>query len=528
MNSQNLKTKFPKIYRDFYCKCERVVSSPHVFFWTGDFSVFYGGLAVCSKIPLRFYVGLEKISKDKVEISEEFYAYFPSQNAFSKIRFDDYIINSLKDNLSSDLKGYRLNFLSEIPLGVSLGGLGALSACLGTLIAKDITKAESLAIKFSSVLQRGRKSSAAALTSLCQSSYPLVYSQDKNKPRVLFLDKMLHLPSKAAWPIDFGLIFTGKLVQGSAVISSSEEMERVSKDLQNQAGELLGGYKGDFWKDYLSMLNHVACQSLVAIKDLFNSGSSDKNLSFFFATLNQYQNLLHFLGISTPQINEIYSTVHKLANNLEGRPGSGAKISGVGRGGEVLFAMPYGEARKKIELASIDLAKKNDSRDFLDYASWRDGLETRGAILEQDIKKSIFSDFIKKGMYRIDVFDSGESYSKIITKNEIDKLSPALILDSDRKKLIYKGKSPDSSKIFSQKATVEILGALLQKKDNKIFNSDLPVSYGKSRFDLQSKIIKPLSKLTGLEFEISGGMYDDFTCQLKPFDLTIIVLKKIN
>lgn len=528
MNSKNLKTKFPRIYKDFFCKCERVVSSPHVFFWTGDFSVFYGGLAVCSKIPFRFYVGLEKISKDKLEISEEFYAYFPSQNTFSKIRLDNYIIDSLTKSLWSDLKGYRINFLSELPLGVSLGGLGALSACLGSLVGGSGEKAESFTVKLSSLLQRGRKSSATALTSLCESSYPLVYSQDGSRPRVLLLEKLLNLPDGVVWPIDFGLIFTGKLVQGSAVISSAEEMEEVSKNLQEQAGELLGVYRGDFWKDYLSMLNHVACQNLVAIKKIFTSGSSDKNLSFFFSTLNQYQNLLHFLGISTAQINEIYSIVHKLANNLEGRPGSGVKITGVGRGGEVLFATAYGEAREKIERAATDLARRNGSKSSLDYASWRDGLETRGTVVEQNITSNVFSEFIRKGTYILDVFDGGESYSRIVFEDELSKLGPALILDSDKKKMIYNGKVPDSKKIVSQKATVNILEMILRKKDRKIFSNELPLSYGKSRFDLQSKIVKPLLKLTGLEFEITGGMYEDFSCKLRPFDLTIIILKKVN
>lgn len=519
MNSQTLKKRFPEIYRQFFTRSVKIVSAPHVFFWTGDFSVFYGGLAVCSKIPFRFYVALEEISKDKLEIAEEFYAYFPSDDRFSKIRFDDYILNSLKNNLGEKLSGYRLNFLSELPLGVSLGALGALSACLGSLVEADKSKIENQAAKFSSLLQRGRKSAAAALASLCESSYPVIYSQDNGKPNLLLLDKLIHLPSKPAWPIDFGLIFTGKLVQGSAVISSAEEMEKISSSLQNQAKELLGGYKGDFWQDYLAMLNHVACQTLVAIKEIFTSGSSDANLSFFFSTLNQYQNLLHFLGISTPQISEIYSKIHSLANNLEGRPGSGAKITGVGRGGEVLFATPYGEARQKIEKIS---------EGFLDYASWRDGVEARGVIVEQDLKTNLSSEFIKKGMYQLTEFDSGNTLVKIITKDELGKLKQGLVLDNDRKKLLFNGKSPDSKKIFSQKATVEIMKTILSKKDFKLKNSELPSSYGKSRFDLQSKVIKPLSKLTGLEFEITGGMYDDFSLKLKPFDLTIFVLEKIN
>ncbi len=526
MNSRELKKRFPDEYRDFFSCCTEVVSAPHVFFWTGDFSNFYGGLAICSKIPLRFYVGLEKIAKDDFEVQEDFKAYFSSKNSFQSLKLDDYIVSALRSFLKDYFKGYRIRFFSELPLGSSLGALGAMSACLAKLTggAKSI---EYKAIDLSRSLQRGRKSAATALSCMIDSPYPVVYTHHNNKPTVTSLDKMLDLPKDAIWPIDFGLIFSGKLVRGGAVISSAREMQDVSRNLQREAKEILGSYSGSFWDDYLKMLNHVACQCLVGMKRIFRQARED-DIAFLFLTLNQYQNLLYFLGISTSTVNKIYSAVHKDANYLDNEVGSGCKITGVGRGGDVLFAVPYGEIREKIKKTIDRISRKDNGSVSLDYASWIDGIEAKGLIVEQKVSDGVFSAFLQKGMLLLEIFEGKSLSEKIINSEDIDREKIDLILDTDTAKIIFRGKKLNSSEIFSQKATVEILSKILRSDNLKITNDDLPVSYGKSRFDLQSKIISPLEKLTKLSFDIRGGMYDDFSLELKFSNISIGIVKKIS
>lgn len=526
MNSRELKGRFPDEYKQFFSSCVKVVSAPHVFFWTGDFSNFYGGLAVCSKIPLRLYVGLERIAKDDFEIQGEFKAYFSSKGKFQILKLDDYILNALQSSLEKDFKGYRIRFFSELPLGSSLGGLGAMSACLARLAdSKKFLKKK--AIDLSKSLQRGRKSAATALGCMIDSPYPIVYTHCNNKPMAKGLDEVLDLPKDAIWPIDFGLIFSGKLVRGGAVISSAREMQDVSRNLQKEAMEILGSYNGSFWDDYLKMLNHVACQCLVGIKRVFCQ-AREADIAFLFSTLNQYQNLLYFLGISTPTINKIYSAVHKDANYLDNKVGSGCKLTGVGRGGDVLFAIPYGEIREKIQKTVGRISRRDNREVSLDYASWIDGIESKGLIVEQDIASAKLSAFLQRGMSLLEVFEGGALSEKIVGSNNINREKIDLILDLDTGKIIFKGRKPDSSEIFSQKATVEILIKILRSDGLKITNRDLPASYGKNRFDLQSKIISPLEKLTKLSFDIKGGMYDDFSLELKFFNISIGIVRKIS
>jgi len=532
MNSQKLQDQYPKIYGDFFKSCQKVVSAPHSFFWTGDFSGFYGGLTISLKLPLRFYVGLEKIKADQFDLCQEFPAYFPETAKFSQIRLDHYLVENLREFIGEKLKGYRVHFLSELTLGLSLGGLGAVAACLAELIGSlegsnssrltDLTKKFDLASSIALRLQRGRTSAATVFSSLVSSNYPTVFYCKGAKWWGKTLDEIVKLPESIAWPIDFGLIFSGKLVQGSAVILSAEEIKKTSRSREKRIREMIGSSPGTFWPVYISMLDQVANQNLLAQTDLFKKGSSETNLKFFFDTINQYQNILHFLEISTPAIDKIYSGVHKLANNLWDGIGSGCKISGVGKGGEVLFALPYGQHRERIEKFI------NDEKLSLDYASWRDGFEKRGVICEQDIFAKHYSPFVKGEMNILTVYKDNDIETKIIDRQQISSIKVDLLLDKNLNKVFCSGKKVTSTQLPSQKGVVEILGKILQSKTLKITNKQISSSYGKSRFDLQSKITSPLSKLCRLEFELTGKMYDNFSLRLKPFGISIAILEKIN
>lgn len=521
MNSTNLKQKFPRIYQDFFGKCQKVISAPHSFFWTGDFSSFYGGLTISSKLPLRFYVGLEEIEPSKLEIDPIIPAYLPYQHKFSDIRLDNYLTLKLNKLLNKELKGYRIHFLTEIVLGASLGGLGALSACLAKLTINDNKEAFNLAWKFIKELQRGRTSGATTFTALAESPYPIVsYSRGSKfwgKP----LDQIFSLDSSPVWPIDFGLIFSGNLVQGAAVIASAEEIKKLSKKRELQIAKILNYKPDSFWFAYLSMLNQVSYQNLTAFSALFKKGSNNQALAFFFNTINQYHNLLHFLEISSPNIDRIYSAVHKTANILDNGVGSGCKLTGVGKGGEVLFAVPYGEYREKI----LKLTSSNS----LDYASWVDGFESEGTKMEQDLSAKVYSSFIPSKSFILKIYNRGEIKTRILLSENLEKEKKKvdLFLDTVSDKVYLKGRGINSSALPSQKATIEIMKNLLDSQDKILKNDELPKTYAENRFDLQSKITTPLSRLVPLKFEISGGMYENYILKLSSFDTTIGILEKI-
>lgn len=523
MNSQGLKEKFPKIYEEFFKNCQKVASAPHSFFWTGDFSGFYGGLTISSKLPLRFYLGLEEIASGDFEIERDFFAFLPYSGRFQEIHLDDYLYERLKTILKNRLKGFKLHLLSEITLGSSLGGLGAISACLGKLAGqKDIFP---FAWEIVKKLQQGRTSGATAFTAIFDSPYPIVFYQKGQKYSGRSLDQIFPLPSSPIWPIDFGLIFSGNLVSGGAVISSAEEIKKILEKRQRKIKKILKiDFENSFWQTYLSMLNQVAGQNLLAFGEIFQKGTSDFALEFFFKTLNQYQNLLHFLEISTSSIDQIYSEIHKIASKTENKVGSGAKLTGVGKGGEVLFALPFGQYREKIE--NLKFKIENFS---LDYASWRDGFEKEGVKIEQDLENGLYSPFIEKGSYLLKIYQGKNLQTKIIQKKDLEKEKEGidLCLDIFNEKIYLKSRGLDSSKVPSQKTTIFILKKLLASPEKKLKNEELPKSYAENRYDLQGKITTPLSRLVPLKFEISGGMYENYILSLRPFEIKIGVLEKI-
>ena len=526
MNSGLLKQKFPKIYQQFFQKSQKVASAPHSFFWTGDFSGFYGGLTVSSKLPLRFYVGLEQIATDKLEIDPEVLAYSPAAKKFQKTTLDHYLISEIKKVLSTKLVGFKLHFLTEIALGTSVGGLGALSACLADLCKEKNEEIFPLAWQISQKLQRGRFSGATTFCALSQSPYPIVSYSKRAKFWGKPLDQIFPLKSSPVWPIDFGLIFSGNLVQGAAVIASAEEVKNVLEKREAEIKSVLkNDFENSFWQNYLMMLNQISGQNLVAFSDLFKKGSDVKTLQFFFNTLNQYQNLLHFLEISTERIDRIYSQIHRIANRNENGVGSGAKITGVGKGGEVLFAVPYGECRQKIK----KYVQQENSGLSLDYTSWDDGFESEGLVLEQDLENKVCSPFLPADALLLTIYQKSYLSTTSITPLELKKFAPKidLLLDTVTNKILLKSKSVHSSTLPSQKGGIEILRKLLKSPGKKLSNSKLPATYAGNRYDLQGKITSPLSRLVPLQFEITGGMYEDYSVTLKPFDIKIGILEKI-
>lgn len=535
MNSKELRKKFKDVYRGYFSRCSTVVSAPHSFLWSGDFSGFYGGLTISSKIPLRFYVGIEEIGGDKVEVADQFPAYFAAKNQFCNINLDAHIRDAIAKIFSEKQRGIRINLLTEVPLGSSLGGLGTLSACLAMLchpehsegsISTDsshtfrMTDKDSLfpkAWNIAKKLQTGRTLGATAYTALSGSNYPIVFYTEGNKYWAKPLDSIAKLGKDPVWPIDFGLIFSGKLVQGAAVIASAEEVKRISEERETKL-DFHRLTRNPFWTDYINFLKQISSQNLYALCDLFQKGAHENTLKYFFNTLNQYQNLLHFLEISNPEIDRIYGNIHHIANITENRVGSGAKITGVGKGGMVLFATSYGQYRETIE---------KEYGSSLIYASWRDGIIDDEAKIEQSVVSGLYSEFIDKSASTLTTFSQNEKSSRLISSDDLDKLDLDLIIDAYHQKIIIPGRILDSKDLPSQKSAAIILIKLLTSSDRQLTNNDLPGSYASSRFDLQSKITSPLGKLVDLDFEISGGMYDGFTLRLKRLDIKIGIVEKI-
>jgi len=249
MTSKELQQKFSSIYTNFFSRCSYVVSAPHSFLWSGDFSGFYGGLTISSKIPLRFYVGIEETGNKGIEISNDSLAYFSNRDAFEQMSLNDQLKQAIISQLSS-FDGKKIHLLSEVPLGSSLGGLGAISACLALLLTEQqkskgakeqnnkpadhkmslFPRAWGVARK----LQTGRTLGATTYAALSPSNYPIAFYAQGAKYWAKPLDQIAKLGKNPVWPVDFGLIYSGKLVQGAAVVANAEEIKRISEERETK------------------------------------------------------------------------------------------------------------------------------------------------------------------------------------------------------------------------------------------------------------------------------------------------------
>jgi hypothetical protein len=275
------------------------------------------------------------------------------------------------------------------------------------------------------------------------------------------------------------------------------------------------------------MLRQVTYETILTMSDMFHSGANNVLIERFFNTINQYQSLLQFLEITTPDIDRIYSAVHKMANKVDNIVGSGCKISGVGKGGEMLFAVSYGAYRDKIVSMIADLRANHGTDVVLEYSSWQDGIGAGGLTVEQSLSRGIKYTGLENDSRLLCIYAPAITGTKLISDDDKSIKELDLVLDNVNRKIFVRGEAVSSKQLSSQKATIEILKQLLENNERKLTNADLPKSYGDNRYDLHSKIVKPLTNLVELKFEISGETYGDFTIKLMPFNIKIGIIDRI-
>lgn len=528
MNTKTLRQSFDNEYNQFFRTSSRVISAPLSFIWSGDFSGFYGGITVVQPIPRRIYIGLEPIQAGTLEIEEKFMAYDSTGCRFRQYTLDQSLISDIQAIIGDKLKGCRMHILSEVMLGTSLGALGAISAILARLITDidDKKKVFELAWKIATKIQQGRSSGSTTYAAIFGGSQPIVFHSQSKKFWAKPITSISNSKPDIDWPIDFGLIYTGTLVQGRAVIASAEVIKEISSDRQEKIKKKLDIETSPFWEDYLAMLRQVTYETILTMSDLIKTGTNNQLIEKFFNTINQYQYLLQFLEITTPDIDRIYSAVHKMANKVDNIVGSGCKISGVGKGGEMLFAVPYGAYRDKIDKMIDAINSRHSTNVVLEYASWQDGIGAPGLTIDQSLGEGIKYSGLENDSRILTIYSPTVIGSKIISNTD-DINGIDLVLDNVNRKIFIDGKAVSSKELASQKSTIEILKQLLELDDRILTNDKLPKSYGDNRYDLHGKIVKPLIKLVDLKFEISGETYGQYAIKLMPFNIKIGVIDRI-
>ncbi|MFH1598092.1 MAG: hypothetical protein ABIB97_03390 [Patescibacteria group bacterium] len=435
-----------------------------------------------------------------------------------------------------------------------------------------------LAWKIESVFHADASSGHGPFSSLLDSTYPVVYFTEPRsgdydehpwtrmpsnlKGNYDLLDDMQYwgyrmndifdLKKLDSWPIEFGLIYSGVRNNTSAIIRSMSDLKGRLEDISSNMKNLLeenadlskvkpilydmvvkqGGY--GYWKRWVESLSIISSKTLISFMELFKQGSTDRVLKSLFDSLNQYHEMLHLFEASKPFLDNLCNSLRNFGQEYLGET-IAAKLTGAGRGGDVLFAAPYGTFYDSISKLMVNLKKDCGEDIWLDYASWRDGIGGEGGTVDQDLSHKIYSDFVSEGSVFIRIWENNHTpKTEVITLEEFDNLKEEidLLVDKSANKVYVKGELLTSKEIHSSKVTVEVLDILLKNISKQVPASQFPPSSYIDRNEMQSKIVSPLINVIKkkmnktLPLVIRGGLRKNFYMKIDPDDLTIALIDK--
>lgn len=428
------------------------------------------------------------------------------------------------------------------------------------------------------LLHGGTSSGRGILASCVSSFYPLVHVSERRsnlatdhqtkKPTgigtnyalletvnylAFRLDELFDLEALAYWPIDYGLIFSGSKSMSLASIQKipylQEELRGVVHQFTNRFREraeaaspgasmeaFLQTDHADPWGSVVETMSTISMRMIMATEKMIRHGHTDTSLQEFFRSINQYQQLLRIIDVSTPAIDQICFQLSSRARKLDVVSGIGTKSTGGGHGGDVLFAAPSGVFRRTITDLVSELQTDYNPDIYLDYATWLDGYNEEGLLVEQHLEEKIYSPFVSQGTISVRHLNlDGDLHTDLYTIEEFIKITADddLLLDAVHHTIVVKGERLTSTELHSATSTIEFMRVLINHPNQDVPNSQLPdSSYSRDRNELQSKIITPLTKALQkrlgkpLPVKIHGGL-TDFTVRLEPSVLDIDFLEKI-
>jgi len=589
LNSAMLKKKFPEVYREFFSKCQVVISSPHFFTWAGEYVGYWGGLMLLQKLPLRLYVGLEflpKNSSPEITFGLASQSYSLREQKFQSDQCDHLaqsrLLEFINHNFGRKFQGQplRIHLLSEMPFGGS-GSSGALCSALALAFhlqtkkiypqnIKDWSRQTSATLiknkkyRFDLIFRsawkmlaayRGAETSGATIfATLLPSVYPLYYLIKKPKKLLLpfnvgnnynlidevdfeggRIDELFKIAPRRSWPIDFGLLYLGE-PRGNAPFSTSpleETTKNVADFFRRNFPQSAFGQNKNLWNNScLEVMNFLSGDVLLKLGLLLESANRQDNLREFLRAVDRHQALFLLLGLLSNTANAVNSTIHHQASKVDDL-GAGVKAVSTTKKDIILFVFPAGQKREII--ADIIAILKSDFslEAQLGYGSWLDGIEERGVVIEQLLGQKIYSEFISKNTLLVQEFFNGQTSNLPLSPEQFEKekkRADILIMEKSGRILI-KGENLTSAQIHSQKTAIKILKILLSKIGQEVSNRELPPSsYAFDRYELQGKIISPLIKIVAQKTKKKlsltiRAVSSDFYLKLNPANLKIWLVK---
>lgn len=374
----------------------------------------------------------------------------------------------------------------------------------------------------------------------------------------LRLNEALKADFFSFWPIDMALIFTGDEVDARVVYPTRKAISaRLSENALFAKDKLENLVPKTFGEPpkFLKMMkenekyslgmnlfrtyrNNSVVHSITVLKTVYNLllySSAPYAIHEFIEAQNINQDILRLLGLSPLATDHIATTIREIGLRTAGT-GIATRLVGTGGGG-CLMVFGLSNTLETVLNNALPILQSTTKKPIhCHWASWCDGnLETNGVIVEQHLEEKVYAEAAPRESLNIFVWCGGEKNSLVSSpeklKKEIKKFD--LLLDAENKKIFVKGKALGSTQIHSTKQTIELFEILSARKTGMVRGEELPPSsYRSDRNQMESKIIRPLTKtfkkITGqnLGLEIHGHVGSEYEIKFAPLKSVKIGLVK--
>lgn len=572
LNSAVLQHSFPEVYQEFFGKCGVVLSTSLSFNWIEDFSMRYRGVSISQKLPFKTYIGIEETNDQTLEFGD-FYQYQPQQDEFesSSLKRAIYPIPDVREYLNRKLRqldcgatrGGRIHCLTEMPTSHGYSFFGNFSALVATLLyvavgrltEDDVAQWEKFAPMellnnrdslFSEVfytawdinyiLKHGDSTGAGVFASFVSSYYPIIsfpaktirsrdYAGLKRNGfvglgKVPFWGYRLNdlyqdLDSAPFWPIDMGVVFSGKPCVSERVLQKIDNDFNQYEDFKTHFRQMFGGEVEkvplfpDFYENCVMTDETVVSNfydlygvlSLIMIRQLHSlllHGYHEDEVDKFVGTISKRYFASRVMDEASNYMNEFFLKLH--SNLFQGEAFSRVgffNTNNIQLGGGVGFVTsPH---LNRLNLISVfGEMQKNFPSMSVDYISWLDGFGKSGITFEQNLVNKKYSSFIDASSVLLCSYIGNRDTQRFVQSNHVDDLSKQydILCNLIDNSITVGGKTVSGPDLHSQKATLNLLSILLQKRNEEVAAGDFPrSSYSRSKNEMQGKIVLPLMKL---------------------------------
>lgn len=362
------------------------------------------------------------------------------------------------------------------------------------------------------------------------------------------IDELIAPRSKLpfTWPIDTATVNVGKVVSAGYAQRMLVELESnfrhfgdvLDAELEPlllRGDPLPGVYRlskerggQSLWEMVHHFSMKLSATTIVQYLRMCTHTMGDKALNDFLRSADTYRHWLNILDFNIPVQNHLAIRLHERAFEMN----IPIAVKPFAYGGEVLIMTPISVYRDALSEEIERFKRDTGVLVTVDYASWRDGYERRGLVVDQDAESGRIARLFGSDVETLLIWNARGGHRRALASHEQmmqEQTHADIFLDSEEKKIYVQGKLLSSRELHSARKTIEILTVLLHHGGEWVSaDGFLPSSYI-DRNEMQSKIVSPFCAAVekrlkkSVAFDIQGPVGQKFSLRLKPRGVRIVM-----